>query len=273
MMNPKAIFLDLDGTLLDDAKQITADNRAAIGQALEQGHKVVIATGRPLVSAILQAQALELTAPGCYLIAYNGSVIYDMGAHRSIFQRTLPLEIVREVFAEANRLGIHIQTYDEQRVLVEPRCDDAAVRRYCDSIRMSYAILPDVHQLTREPVKALLIDYEHPDRLEHFREWLLTRFAGRLDSFFSCPYYLEVVNNGMSKGSALQRLCALLDIPLENSVAVGDAANDLAMIQAAHVGVAMANAIDEVKAASTYITRRDNNHGGVAEVIERFLLA
>lgn len=271
-MNQKIIFLDLDGTLLNDQKDVTPGNRAAVDRALAAGHKVVIATGRPLVSAVEQAERLDLTTPGCYLIAYNGGILYDMGRREVLFQQTVPLDLVRQVFAEANRRGIHIQTYDDRDVLVEPRCDDYAVRRYCNIIHMEYQVIPGVEAVTEEPVKLLLIDLERRAPLENFRDWVIDWSGGALDSFFSSPYYLEVVRKGLNKGSAIRQMCELLGIPIENSVAVGDADNDLPMLRAAHVGAAMANATAEVKAAGNYVTRRDNNHDGVAEVIERFLL-
>ncbi|MCD8051689.1 MAG: Cof-type HAD-IIB family hydrolase [Clostridiales bacterium] len=271
-MNQKIIFLDLDGTLLNDRKEITPGNRAAIDRALAAGHKVVIATGRPLVSAIQQAEKLSMTAPGCYLIAYNGGVLYDMGRREILFQETISLDLVRQVFAEANRRGLHIQTYNDRDVLIEPRCDGYAVRRYCDLIHMEYQVIPSVEAVTEEPVKMLLIDLEDRAPLEAFRDWVIDWSDGVLDSFFSSPYYLEIVRKGLNKGNAIRQMCALLDIPIENSCAVGDADNDLPMLRAAHVGAAMANATAEVKAAGNYITQRDNNHDGVAEVIERFLL-
>lgn len=272
-MEKKALFLDLDGTLLNDRKEITDGNRSAIRQALAQGHKVVITTGRPLSSAIQQAELLGMTSPGCYLIAYNGSTIYDMGQRSILFQKTLPLELVWQLFDEANRLGIHIQTYDDTDVLVEPRNNDPWVRRYCQLTRMAFHVIPDVRTLRQEPVKVLLIDFQSPAPLEAFQRRVLAQFSDRLDAFFSCGQYLEVVTTGLSKGSALKQLCQLLDVPLANSYAVGDAANDLSMIRAAGTGVAMVNGTDEVKAAAGYVTRRDNNHDGVAEVIEKFFLA
>ena len=73
----KILFTDLDGTLLNDQKQISEGNLAAIRQALDLGHKVVISTGRALASAKKQAETLGLTMPGCYIIAFNGACIYD----------------------------------------------------------------------------------------------------------------------------------------------------------------------------------------------------
>ena len=96
------------------------------------------------------------------------------------------------------------------------------------------------------------------------------RFAGKVDTFFSNPTYLEVVPKGMNKGEAVKMLCRMLNVPIENAVSVGDAANDLSMIQMAGTSVAMANGTDEVKAVADYITQRDNNHDGIAEVVEKF---
>ena len=270
-MEKRMLFLDLDGTLLDDRKQITPGNRKALEEALQRGHGVIITTGRPLKSAMAQARKLGLDKPGCLLIAYNGAVIYDWEKQEQIFARTLEIPTVLEVFDYVNRLGVHIQTYDTWDVLVEKRCDDAAVRRYCDMIIMNHRVMNDVHtDLTEEPVKCLVIDYDDRTGPLAVEKWLKEEMAEKVDCFFSCDAYLEVVPKGMSKGEAVKMLCQMMDIPIENAVAVGDAANDLSMIEMAGIGVAMANGTAEVKAVAQYITQRDNNHDGIAEVVEKF---
>ncbi len=271
-MDGKILFLDLDGTLLNDRKEITPVNAAALEGALARGHRVVITTGRPLKSAIQQAEKLGLTGEGCYLIAYNGAVVYDTCRREQIFCRALPRETVAEVFDEANRRGIHVQTYDTWDVLVEARNDNESVRRYCGRIGMDFRVIGDVHRdLTEDPVKALLIDFDHKEPLEEIYDWLRARMAGRVDVFFSCEQYLEVVPVGMNKGTAVADMCRRLGVDIAASVAVGDAENDISMIEASGTGVAMANGIPEIKAAADYVTARDNNHDAIAEVIERFL--
>lgn len=270
-MEKRMLFMDLDGTLLDDRKEITPGNRLALDQALERGHGVIITTGRPLKSAMDQARKLGMDKPGCCLIAYNGAVIYDWAQEKQIFSRTLTYPVVYRVFDKVNPMGIHIQTYDEWTVLVEPRCDDEAVRRYCGLINMEHRVVGDVHtDLTEEPVKVLLIDYEDQTELRKVESWLRETMPEEVDCFFSCDQYLEVVPKGMSKGEAVVMLCRMMGVPVENAVAVGDAANDLSMIAMAGIGVAMANGTDEVKAIADYVTLRDNNHDGIAEVVARF---
>lgn len=270
-MMKKLLFLDLDGTLLNDSKQITQGNRDALKRILDRGHGVVITTGRPLSSAIQQAHLLGLDKPGCYLIAYNGGLIYDWTTEQEIFSRTVSLADTFEIFDMVNLQGVHIQTYDDRDVLVEKRCDDEEVVRYCRGTLMQYRVLDDIRAgLKKEPVKCLAIDFRDQTNLIRIQDQIREKMSDRLDAFFSCDQYLEIVPLGISKGEAVRMLCRMLDVPIVRAVAVGDAANDLSMIEAAGVGVAMCNGTDEVKSAADYVTTRDHNHDGVAEVIERF---
>ena len=270
-MKKRLLFLDLDGTLLNDAKEITQGNRDALEQALRRGHGVIITTGRPLKSAIQQAHKLGLDRPGCLLIAYNGAQIYDWEKQQIVFSRSLPLAAVERIFERVNAAGEHIQTYDAWDVLVEPRCDNASVRRYCQLIGMAFKVIGDVRKdLTEAPVKCLVINYEEQSGSKKIQAWIRENMAREVDCFFSCDQYLEIVPRGMSKGEAVKMLCAKMGVDIADAVAVGDAANDLSMIEAAGIGVAMANGTEEVKAVADYITARDNNHDGIAEVVQRF---
>ena len=270
-MRKRLLFLDLDGTLLNDAKQITPLNREALNTALQRGHAVIIATGRPLKSTMEQARKLGLDRPGCYSISYNGALIYDWGQNTQVYKRTLPIPAVLRLFAQAKKMGVHLQTYDTWDVLVEPDCDDEEVHRYCQVIRMDYRVVEDMTTaLTEEPVKCLAINYNEKSGLLAFCAWIKENLSEEVDCFFSCDQYLEIVPKGMNKGDAVIRLCDMLQVDVADSVAAGDAANDLAMIRAAGIGVAMCNGMDEVKAAAQYITKNDNNHDGIAEVVEQF---
>ena len=269
-MKKRLLFLDLDGTLLNDAKEITQGNREALERTLQRGHGVIITTGRPLKSALAQARRLGLDQPGCYTIAYNGAMVYDWGKQGNVFTRALDIPSVIRVFEKANEIGEHIQTYDSFDVLVEPRGDDEALRRYCKMVSMTHRVIGDVHtDLQEDPVKCLEINYEKKDGLLKMQDWIRANMEG-MDCFFSCEQFLEVVPKGMNKGEAVKMLCKLLGVEIEDAVACGDAANDLAMLKAAGIGVAMINGSDEVKAVADYITTRDNNHDGVAEAADKF---
>ena len=126
--------------------------------------------------------------------------------------------------------------------------------------------------LEEEPQKVLMIDLKNTGRLARFREKNLEWEKGKCTSFFSCREYLEYCPLDTSKGTGVSCLTKMLNLPLDCTVAVGDEENDIAMLNAAHIGVAVKNATPEVKAAADYVTEHDNNHNAIAEVIERFIL-
>ncbi len=269
----KMIFLDLDGTLMDDQKNVPAYNMSAINEALTQGHKVIICTGRPLCSAKKLFPVLGMESEGCYAITYNGGLIYDIYHQKTLFKQTLPLEYVRYIFQKAEEHNIYMQTYSDDQVLCHKDMKEGL--DYSTRLKIERAIVPDVFKVLgdEEPCKTLAIadGYDHK-KLEHFRKVFEDWAEGKVDIFFSCNEYLEFVPVGISKGAGIRFLADYLNIPMENTIAVGDAENDIPMIQAAGLGVAMKNAMDEIKKYADYITELDNNQGGVGEVIQKFML-
>lgn len=270
--NTRAVFLDLDGTLFTDDKQFSDGNRSAISQALKQGHKIILSTGRPLASAKVQARELGFTKEGCYIIAFNGGEIYDMYHQKSIFRKTVPLPLVRRIFDEARKYGLHCQTYSDKEILTEHDTDE--VKRYSDITKLSYRVVPEVTSfLKKEPVKLLVVSYDDPDKLNQYLKDTAHWADGCVNRFFSCTEYLEHVAPHITKGAAVRFLCDYTGIPLCNTIAAGDAENDISMIETAQIGCAMKNAEEKVKEAADYITERDNNHDGVAEIIQKFVLS
>lgn len=269
----KILFLDLDGTLLNDEKQITQGNREALQEALRQGHRVVITTGRPLASAKIQNQRLGLTGEGCYIIAFNGAVIYDCGQEQPIYENYLPAQTALRAVRICNRAGVHAHTYDATHTLIEPDHDPAAIAYYLSSTGcVSRQVESFDRDMPAKVPKVLAISLTDRPTLEKAERMLKEELSDVVDCLYSSNAYLEVVPKGLNKGTAITRLCDLLGIPIEDSIACGDQENDLNMLKTAGVGVAMANAIDTVKAHADYITVRDNNHDGIAEVVEKFLL-
>jgi len=267
----KILFLDLDGTLLNDEKKISTGNIKAIKKALSLGHKIVITTGRPMVSARLLSQELGLTEAGCYAIAFNGGEIYDLYQNKSIFKKTISFKYVRKIFDAAYENSLHCQTYDDTYILSEK--DTPALRLYEHMTNIKSRVVDDVIAvLPSEPVKVIVISYDDPKALSDYRNATKDWSEGNVDRILSCPQYLEHVAPGVSKGAAIQILSQHLDIPMSNTIAAGDAENDISMIKTAALGVVMKNAAADIQKYGDYVTRQDNNHDGVAEIIEKFLL-
>ena len=271
MEQKKILFTDLDGTLLDDNKNIGPESKAAIAEALAAGHKVVISTGRTLFSAKRQARRLGLDGEGCYIISFNGGQIYDCGNDQILYSVDCGQDLVRFCFDEAHKENLTIQTYIDNIVYTEGTNNQT--ERYCNIQGLTWVPVDDVIAALGDvrPIKMLIIDDDH-EKLVTFMHHLQSLVEGRLDVIFSQYTYLEIVPAGVSKGNAVRFLCDHLGIPVENSVSAGDAENDMSMILAAGTGCVMCNGNEELKAAADYITKRDNNHDGAADIIRQFIL-
>lgn len=270
--NKKVLFTDLDGTLLNDQKEITKGNKDAIKTALSMGHSIVIATGRPLSSGIILAKELGLTLPGCYILAYNGGFLYDVNQDKLLSEARIPFPYVRHLFDEAAKRGLHCQTYTDTEILSEKNSENLKI--YESRTNINAKVVPDVIQaLEKPPGKVILVSFgQDPETLKDFQRDLEPWADGKLDSIFSTKEYLEYMPSGTSKGNGVLRLCKLLNIPIENTISAGDEENDLSMLKVTHVAAVMKNGSAKAKACGNYITTNDNNHDGVAEIIHRFMI-
>lgn len=279
----KALFTDLDGTLLTAEKKVSERTREKLLSMIENGNALVLASGRPVDSilevlgelnikeAVMQMQAQNPAAGGIYATAYNGAVLYDCIRDEVIESYSVPIWAAQKLFDLAKERGIHIQTYADDHVV--SIADDAAIKYYTRVIHMPYVIGEDLEkELTHEPFKVLTIDLDDREKLERFRKDIENSALGtELACAFSNDYYLEFFNKNAGKGNALIHMCRALNILEQNAVAVGDEENDISMIEAAGVGVAMANASPGLKKCADYITENDNNKDGIAEVIDKFM--
>ena len=271
MPNRKILFLDIDDTLLTTDKELTEENRRAMEKALEAGHKLVICTGRPHFGAWYIAERYHLADPGFFLISYNGGQIYDCSLQKSIFRKSLDPADVKLLFEIADRLGLHLQSYSDKELLIRELNKES--ESYLFHVKCDYRIVPELPEgVSVPPGKVLSISLDHPEKLDEFRRCADELVGDRISSFYSHPTYLEFVPKGISKGFAVRFLCEHLGIPIQNSIAAGDMENDISMIETAGVGCAMANASPQVKAVADYVTVKDCNNSGVAEIINRFML-
>lgn len=267
----KILFTDVDGTLLTDDKQISSADQQAIREMTEAGHKIVLTSGRALPDLLRQADKLSLNMEGCYVIAYNGGEIYDCYARQSLFKNELSLHTVSLIFDIARSHHICAQTFDNGYAITYN--EFPAFQRYCREIGSKPLITDDITgALEHLPSKILYVDYEDHDRLVQMQQLVLSRAGSLVDAFFSAQSLLEIVPKGTNKGKAIKTFYQMFHLPYENTISVGDGINDITMFHATKIGVAMANAVDEVKREADYVTRQDNNHSGLSEVIHQFVL-
>lgn len=281
MINKKMLFTDLDGTLLNDDKTISDKARQKILNMLNCGHKLVLASGRPLDSILFVKDYLKLPDENVYITAFNGALLYDCHRHTTLSEQRINMADAQSLFDAALEFNIHIQTFDENHHIICHRDDKelAFYRRNVKGIPLYTNNLTEVFSDNNKgPFKLLSICLEKaPDdstssKLLDFQDKLLTyEFADRFSFVCSTPYYMECFHKAAGKGNGLIRLCNILNISSENAIAAGDAENDISMLESAGIGIAMANGDSNIKAAADYVTVNDCNHDGIIEIIDRFI--
>ncbi len=263
MTKIKLIALDLDDTLLRTDLTISRRAKNAIWKAVEQGTAVTLATGRMFSSALPYALELGLNLP---LITYQGALVkYADG--RVISQSPIPLATARSLAGFLLPLGYHLNVYINDELYMEK--DTPEARKYAASNKVPIHFVEDLQgAIKAEPLKMLVIAEE--PRIDTLAEKLRREFNG-LGFVKSRADYLEINDLGATKGQALEKLAQSLGLVKDQVMAVGDSMNDFDMIKYAGWGIAMHNAVPEVKAAAQYVTR-NNDDDGVAEAIEKYVL-
>ena len=260
----RCIAMDLDDTLLDDKLDISKENRTALRKAMKKGIKILLASGRMVQSMKIYSAMLELDIP---LIAYNGAVIQESVSGKILYSNPVPLDDAFKVIDEFKTRGIHINIYLKDELYM----NELTVwgDRYARDVRVKAHVVNDIKKIMDiEPYKMLGIG-EVPV-IEMMQEYLLGRDDINLDFIRSKPHYLEILASGVSKGSALKKVTESWDFDRSEVMAIGDAPNDISMIEWAGTGVAVGNASEPVKKSADMIVATNNNNG-VAEAINKIL--
>lgn len=266
----RVLALDLDGTLTNDEKKVTPRTRAALEAAAAQGVTIVLASGRPTAGVMPLAKDLELDKQGGCILSYNGGTIVDCKTGETLYRRELDAVFVPELCAFAAQQGVTIITYNKDGVVSEHPDDEWALRE-CFTTKLPMIGVEDLAAYVDYPICKMLITLD-PARRDEVCAAGRRQFEGRLDLYPSSPFFIEAVPLGVAKDVSLAALLERMGLGRENLMAIGDGLNDRSMLAFAGVGVAMQNAEQPVKDVAVYVTAADNNHDGVAEAVEKFIL-
>ena len=281
----RLIALDLDGTLFNPDSRISQGNLASIKRMKEQGVHVVIASGRPFTGLPfeqLQGTGIE------YAITTNGSSIYDLESSKCIhdkclFEDPLDQETALTLLDYLLTKDIHMDVFMGGVGYSPLQCISAgeklsvppSIKKYITKSRIRIADMPGFIRSNHLRVQKMTLNF-YPDEkgiLKHREEVLAYLEANPKITCVSGGFNnLEFTKRGVTKGTALLRLAKLLEIDPEATMAIGDSENDLSMIEAAGIGVAMGNAQEVVKKHADFITGT-NAKDGVAAAIQRFVVS
>lgn len=265
----KVLFTDMDGTLLLNDATISTKMQEALKEATNNGHRVVLTSGRPLDSILEVKDKFGLNFKNMWVIANNGSVIYNCDAKEYVYQKRIPVDIMKRVMDLCDEAGIHAHVYSDHEIVGTIR--DKELDYYQIKIHLPFILTNDVGKtLPMGSYKVEIISLDDYDGLKALKKKIEEELGEVVDAVFSSRFYLEILPKDISKGNALLFLERYLPVAHYNTYASGDQMNDLSMIKVAGVGVAMKNAEDAVKAAADIVTKEDNDHNGLIEIIKSF---
>ena len=271
-MSKKLLAVDMDGTLFNDDKTISQENLEAITALLDAGHAFAFNTGRPnhALKEILSIYD-EFKRENVYILGHQGVIGTPFNSDKELFSDCIPNADALEVITEVLNKGFTCVVFDAKHIYTFN--DNWFIDSYKKLSGEQLVYLTDVSELQDKDItKLIAIDYDHPEALQAFKYEHEAIFGDRFESFFSHYAFMEYIKKGTGKGDGVKKLASHLNIPISDVICVGDERNDISMVSVAGVGVAMANARPELKAVADYVTENDNNHGGIAEVIRKFVL-
>ncbi len=265
--NIRLIASDIDGTLLNSKLQLSPRNKAALRAALDAGVHFVLATGKTRGAGAFITDQLNHSAHGIFM---QGLILYDEDGN-ILYQLALKPDTARQVIAYAEERGFAIIAYSSSRIMIHERDEAliAGIGRYHEPDPEIVGPLLDIVATTS--INKIMIIGE-PSAVTALRSELDARLGASIRLVQAgLPQMLEILPPGGSKGAALRVLLERLNIPAEQVMAMGDAENDMEMLELAGIGVAVGNADPRLKAVAQAVVAT-NDDDGVAEAIERFVL-
>lgn len=267
-MDYEILVLDLDGTLTNSEKKISAPTKEALLDIQKQGKKVVLASGRPTQGVIPLAKELELGTYGSYILSFNGGRITNCKTNQILYNKTLPLDIIDGIYDMIKDYPVDILTYTDTCILsginpnqyteLESRINQLPIVR-ADNILEELNIPANKFLITGDGTVISQLEAKLKERYHSF-----------LNIYQSEPFFLEIMPQKIDKAYSLQKLLNSIGLTADQMICCGDGHNDVSMIEYAGLGVAMANAQPLVLQNADYITK-SNDEDGVLHVINQFM--
>ena len=242
---------DLDDTLLREDGCMSAFTRDCLRQAQAQGLRIALASGRPVQAMERIADELEMAAHDGFLITFNGAQIVCCSTGEQLYSCMLDRPDQLWLCQKAREWGAFVHVYDGSRLLTPQANEYTDIESRLTGLEA--VVCPDL-PFVIPPYTPKVLMMQAPARLAEIERQLAGQACGRFALCRSKPYFLECVRPQVCKGAALKQLCAHLRVPLPQTIAMGDSYNDLSMLQAAGVGVAMGNAPAAIREKADLVT-------------------
>ena len=270
-MSYSLLACDLDGTLLNDNKEVSFGNKTAIEKASALGKTVIYATGRSLSEMVEYGDLL----PVRYGILESSSLIYDFKEKKILRRETLDPEIILELLDIIEKEDVMITAFSSGKSYCG-KDEMANMAKYCmgnykdlyDKVSCGLDIRKFMKE-NKEDIEKILIYCQNTSQREEINKEVNKL---KVKTAFAFTASLEISPFGLDKSDGLKYICDLLDIPVSETIAVGDGDNDKDLLNCAGLSIAVNNAVDSLKEIADIVIVNDNNHDAVKEVIEEYLI-
>jgi Cof subfamily protein (haloacid dehalogenase superfamily) len=262
----RAVAMDLDRTILPDTLELRPRLIEAVKAVAAAGVVPIVATGRMLRSSLPFALQLGVTAP---LICYQGALIADPQTGEWLRHEPMPVPLAREVIEACRKRDQHCNVYVDDELYVDEL--NVYALEYARHAKLEAHAVGDLLQWLTLPTTKIVVVGE-PELLDALQIELRAQFGERLFIAKSLPFFLEVAQPGVSKGSALEWVCDRISIEPGHVVSFGDGANDIELLRDAGFGVAIEGA-DQILLDEAEATVPGPEHDGVARFLEALVSA
>lgn len=270
-MSIRVIVMDVDGTMTNHKKEITPKTKAALKKAQESGVKIILASGRPDSGLSDFAIELEMGRHHGLLVSFNGSRVTDCQTGEVLFNETMTVEQGKAVLEHMKGFNVR-PMIDKENYMYVNDVYDCMIKNGEQEINIiQYESRGGKYKLCEMDDLAAFVDYPLNKILtagdsiylkEHYRE-MMEPFKDTLNCMFTAPFYFEFTAQGIDKAKALEAVLSPMGYMQDEIIAFGDGQNDKTMIQYAGIGVAMDNAVEELKEVADEITL-SNEYDGIA---------
>lgn len=277
-MTTQAIILDIDGTLLNDDKKISPETKKALITAQQNGVKLILASGRPTTGMHLYAEQLEMETYHGLLVSYNGAKVVDCQTKEELFNQTLTIAEGKAVLEHMKQFEVKVMIDKDDYMYVNNVYDCYIPYKDEEINIIQYESRGGNFKLCEKEDLAAFLDYRinkiltagDPDYMQKNYQAMMAPFKNTLNCVFTADFYFEFTAKNIDKAKALDTVLTPMGIHAENIIAFGDGHNDITMVKYAGTGIAMDNAVPELKAVANSITL-SNNKDGIAHVLNNFI--
>ncbi|MBF2703240.1 HAD family phosphatase [Listeria welshimeri] len=277
-MTTQAIILDIDGTLLNDDKKISPETKKALITAQQNGVKLILASGRPTTGMHLYAEQLEMEKYHGLLVSYNGAKVVDCQTKEELFNQTLTIAEGKAVLEHMKQFEVKVMIDKDDYMYVNNVYDCYIPCKGEEINIIQYESRGGNFKLCEKEDLAAFLDYRinkiltagDPDYMQKNYQAMMAPFKNTLNCVFTADFYFEFTAKNIDKAKALDTVLTPMGIHAENIIAFGDGHNDITMVKYAGTGIAMDNAVPELKAVANSITL-SNNKDGIAHVLNNFI--